>query len=174
MLLVQRFKALILSGVTLWEWADSSRLAFIKTPEDSVFLVAWPEPWTIIWYFDSHNLTENNFLWFLHNLLLVLFVIPASISELDGMDVDLALVTDSACQDLGVHSNFTWIPVQALEQVIKCRMTYIFIIRQQEWNCWPVQVFLLQLPPEWKNNLNTQKINDFLWVLLVFPYLCPL
>ena len=58
-----------------------------------------------------------------------------TISELDGMDVDLALVADSARQDLGVHVNCMGIPSPALEQVIKCRMTYIFIIRQQDWNC---------------------------------------
>ena len=30
-----------------------------------------------------------------------------TISELDGMDVDLARFADSACQDVGVHVNFT-------------------------------------------------------------------
>ena len=37
-----------------------------------------------------------------------------TISELDGMDVDLARFVGSARQDLGVHVNFMWIPVQAL------------------------------------------------------------
>ena len=53
------------------------------------------------------------------------------ISDLDGMDVELVLVVDhSACQDLGVNVNFKCIPVQAVEQVKKCRMTPIFIARQ--------------------------------------------
>ena len=50
-----------------------------------------------------------------------------TISELDGMDVDLACFAGSARQDLDVHVNFTWIPAQAVEQVIKFRMTPIFI-----------------------------------------------
>ena len=47
------------------------------------------------------------------------------------MDVDLALVTDSARQDFAIHVNSMGIPVQALEQVIKCRLTHIFIAGHQ-------------------------------------------
>ena len=54
-----------------------------------------------------------------------------TVSELDGMDVDLALFAYSACQDLAVHVNFMGIPAQALQQLIKCRMTFIFIAGDQ-------------------------------------------
>ena len=46
--------------------------------------------------------------------------ITRAISEMDGMDVDLALfVVDSEHQELGVNVNFMWIPAQAVEQIIK-------------------------------------------------------
>ena len=54
-----------------------------------------------------------------------------TISELDGMDVDLAVVVDhSARQELGVSVKFMCISAHAVEQPIKCRMTPIFIARQ--------------------------------------------
>jgi len=81
------------------------------------------------------------------------------ISDLDCMDVDLALGVDhSACQDLGVNVNFKCVPVQAVEQAIKCRMTHIFIAGQQGWESRPVNIILQHLPHYWNNNLNTQKI----------------
>ena len=73
------------------------------------------------------------------------------------MDVDLALVAESACQNLGVHVKFMGIPAQALEQVIKCKMTYIFIAGHQGWEFLPVHEILGQPQPDWNNNLNTQK-----------------
>ena len=60
-----------------------------------------------------------------------------TISELDGMDVDLARFAGSARQDLDVRVNFTWIPAQAVEQVIKFRKTPIFITGRQGWESWP-------------------------------------
>ena len=74
------------------------------------------------------------------------------------MDVDLAHVVDSACDDLGVNVNFTCVPVQALEQDKKCITTYIFITGRQGWKFCPVNASIQQLLPDWKNNLNTQKI----------------
>ena len=50
-----------------------------------------------------------------------------TVSELNGMDVYLALFTDSACQDLAVHVNFMGIPAQALQQLIKCTVACLFI-----------------------------------------------
>ena len=56
-----------------------------------------------------------------------------TISQLDGMDVDLARFADLTLQDLSVHVKCTCIPAQAFEQIIKCRMTHIFISGHQEW-----------------------------------------
>ena len=53
------------------------------------------------------------------------------------MSVDLARFAGSARQDLDVHVNFTWIPAQAVEQVIQFRMTPIFITGLQGWESWP-------------------------------------
>ena len=81
-----------------------------------------------------------------------------TISELDGMDVDLALFADSARQDLDVRVNFPWIPAQAVEQVIKFRKTPIFIAELHGWESWPGNVSLVYRLQDWKNNLNTQMI----------------
>ena len=91
-------------------------------------------------------------------------------SETDGMDVGLARVVGSAQQDLGINDNIMWIPLQALEQFIKCRMTNLFISGHQGWEFWPEYAILSQ-PPYWKNNLNTQKIMTsyvFYYYLLFF------
>ena len=57
------------------------------------------------------------------------------------MDVDLALVVEElAHQEFGVNVSFTWISVQALEQVIKWRMTRIFIAHLQGWASLPDSV----------------------------------
>ena len=54
-----------------------------------------------------------------------------TVSDLDGIDVDLTLLIDqSARHELGVNVKFTSISAQAEEQAIKCRMTPIFIARQ--------------------------------------------
>ena len=73
------------------------------------------------------------------------------------MDADLALITDSACQNLGVHVKFIGIPAQALEQDIKCKMSYIFITGHQGWESLPIYEIPGQLQPDWNNNLNNQK-----------------
>ena len=44
------------------------------------------------------------------------------------------------------------------EQVIKCRMTPIFIGGRQGWESWPVSASLEHLQPDCKNNLNIPKI----------------
>ena len=54
-------------------------------------------------------------------------------SKLDGMSMDLARSAGSARQDLDVHVNFTRIPAQAVEQVIKFRITPIFMNGCQGW-----------------------------------------
>ena len=74
------------------------------------------------------------------------------------MDVDLAHVVDSACDDLGVNVNFTCVPVQALEQDKKCITTYIFISGRQGWKFCPVNASIEHHLPGWINNLNIQKI----------------
>ena len=81
-----------------------------------------------------------------------------TISELDGMDVDLARFAGSARQDLDVRVNFTWIPAQAVEQVIKFRMTPIFIAGHQGWESCPATASLDHRIQDWNNNLNTQMI----------------
>ena len=55
-------------------------------------------------------------------------------SKLDGMSVDLARSAGSARQDLDVHVNFTCIPAQAVEQVIKFRMTVFFFAGLHVWD----------------------------------------
>ena len=94
-----------------------------------------------------------------------------TISELDGMDVDLALFADSARQDLDVHVNFPWIPAQAVEQVIKFRKTPIFIAGRQGWESWPATASLVYRLQDWNNNLNTQMIMTsyaFYYLLIFF------
>lgn len=77
-------------------------------------------------------------------------------SELDGMDVDLAHVGDSAHQDLGINVNFMCISSQALEQDIKYKRTPFFISEIQDWKFCPVSASFQHLSLDWKNNLNTQ------------------
>ena len=81
-----------------------------------------------------------------------------TVSDLDGLDVDLARFAHSARQDLDVNVNFTWIPAQALEQVIKFRMTPIFIAGRQGWESSPGNASVEHLLQDWSNNLNTQEI----------------
>ena len=81
-----------------------------------------------------------------------------TISELDGMDVDLTRFAGSARQDLDVHVNFTWIPAQAVEQVIIFRNTPIFIAERHGWESWPGIANLVYHLQDWNNNLNTQMI----------------
>ena len=84
-----------------------------------------------------------------------------TISELDGMDVDLARFADSARQNLDVRVNFTWIPAQAVEQVIKFRKTPIFIAGRQWWESWPATASLVHSIQDWNNNLDTQMIMTY-------------
>ena len=81
-----------------------------------------------------------------------------TISELDGMDVDLARFAGSALQDVDVHVNFTWIPAQAVEQVIKFWKTPNFIAELHGWESWTGNASLVYRFQDSKNNLNTQMI----------------
>ena len=92
-------------------------------------------------------------------------------SELDGMAVDLARFEGSARQDLEVHVNFIWIPAQAVEQVIKFRMTVFFFAGLHVWDIWPDNGIIANHLQGWSNNLNTQMIMTsygFYYYLLIF------
>ena len=87
------------------------------------------------------------------------------------MSVDLARFAGSARQDLDVHVNFTWIPAQAVEQVIQFRMTPIFFAGRQGWESWPATVSIVHSLQDCSNNLNTQMIMTsygFYYYLLIF------
>ena len=80
---------------------------------------------------------------------------------MDRMNVGLAVVVvdDSAIQELKVSVNLAWIPAQAVEQVIKSRITRLFILSLQGWESWPHRVGLSLFGS--RNNLNIQKIMSY-------------
>ena len=80
---------------------------------------------------------------------------------MDRMNVGLAVVVvdDSAIQELKVSVNLAWIPAQAVEQVIKSRMTRIFILGLQGRESWPHRVGLNLFGS--RKNLSIQRIMSY-------------
>lgn len=86
------------------------------------------------------------------------------------MELAVAVIDNSALQELEVIVNLMGIPAQAVEQIVKSKETRVFVRHLQGWKARPDRVDLIFFDS--RMNLTTRKRGTYYFTLLVFVYFC--